>query len=61
MRALTPFGAGECCTPLHECLQHHLHKENPGVTPKICGAIGERAQMIVVWVRAQGIEIVSQP
>ena len=28
---------------------------NPGVTPETCGAIGERAQVVVVWVRAPGI------
>ena len=44
-----------CCAPLlEECPQHHGHKGDPGVTPRTCGAIGERAQVILVWVRAPG-------
>ena len=44
-----------CRAPLlEECPQHHGHKEDPRVTPKTCGAIGERAQVILVWVRALG-------
>ena len=44
-----------CRAPLlEECLQHHGHKGDPGVTPGTCGAIGERAQVILVWVRAPG-------
>ena len=39
---------------LEECSQHHGHKGDPGVTPGTCGAIGERAQVILVWVRAPG-------
>ena len=39
---------------LEECPQHHGHKGDPGVTPGTCGAIGERAQVILVWVRAPG-------
>ena len=55
MRASTPFGGGECCAPLlEECPQHHRHKRNPGVMPGTCGTIGERAQVILVWVRAPG-------
>ena len=55
MRASTPFGGGECRAPLlEECPQHHGHKREPGVTPGTCGAIGERAQVILVWVRAPG-------
>ena len=46
---------GECRAPLlEECPQHHGHKGDPGVTPGTCGAIGERAQVILVWVRAPG-------
>ena len=42
-----------CRAPLlKECPQHHEHKGDPGVTPGTCGAIGERAQVILVWVRA---------
>ena len=39
---------------LEECPQHHGHKGDPGVTPGTCGAIGERAQVILVWLRAPG-------
>ena len=53
MRASTPFGGGECRAPLvEECPQHHGHKGDPGVTLGTCGAIGERTQVILVWVRA---------
>ena len=46
---------GNCRAPLlKECPQHHGHKGDPGVTPGTCGAIGERAQVILVWVRAPG-------
>ena len=45
----------ECRAPLlEECPQHHGHKGDPRVTPGTCGAIGERAQVILVWVRAPG-------
>ena len=44
-----------CHAPLlEECPQHYGHKGDPGVTPRTCGAIGERAQVILVWVRAPG-------
>ena len=44
-----------CRAPLlEECPQHHGHKGDPGMTPETCGAIGERAQVILVWVRAPG-------
>ena len=44
-----------CRAPLlGECPQHHGHKGDPGVTPETCGTIGERAQVILVWVRAPG-------
>ena len=53
MRALTPFGGGECRAPLlEECPQLYGHKRDPRVTPGTCGAIGEWAQVILVWVRA---------
>ena len=62
MRASTPFGGGECRAPLHEeCPQHHGHKGDPGVTPGTCGAVGERAQVILVWVRAPGVGNASHP
>ena len=54
--------SGGCCAPLHEeCPQHHGHKGDPGVTPMTCGVIGERAQVILVWVRAPGVENASHP
>ena len=46
--------------PLHEeCPQHDGYKGDPGVTPGTCGAIGERAQVILLWVRAPGVGNVS--
>ena len=51
-----------CCAPLlEECPQHHGYKGDPRVTPETCGAIGERAQVILVWVRARGVENASHP
>ena len=51
-----------CRAPLHEeCPKHYGHKEDPGVTPGTCGAIGERAQVILLWVRAPGVGNVSHP
>jgi hypothetical protein len=45
-----------CLAPLHEeCPQHHGHKGDPEVTPRTCGAIGERDQVIMMWVRAPGV------
>ena len=42
-----------CRAPLlEECPQHHGHKGDPGVTLGTCGAIGGKAQVILVWVRA---------
>ena len=43
------------------CLKHHGHKGDPGVTPGTCGAGGERAQVILVWVRAPGVGNASHP
>ena len=43
----------ECRTTLlEECPQDHGHRGNPRITPRTCGTIGERAQVILVWVRA---------
>ena len=51
-----------CRAPLfEECPQHHGHKKDPRVTRKTCGAIGERAQVILVWVRAPGRGNASHP
>jgi hypothetical protein len=62
MRASTPFGGDECCAPPHKgCSKHHWHKGDPGVTSGTCGAEGEKAQMILVWVRAPGVGNASDP
>ena len=37
------------------------HKGDSGVTSGTCGAIGERAQVILVWVRAPGHGNASHP
>ena len=37
---------------LEECPQHHGHKRDPKMMPGTRGAIGKRAQVILVWVRA---------
>ena len=51
-----------CRAPLlQDCPQHHGHKGDPGVTPKTCGAIDERAQVILVWVRAPRRRNASHP
>jgi hypothetical protein len=51
-----------CRTPLHKgCPKHQGHKEDPGVTPETCGAGGEKAQVILVWVRAPGVGNASHP
>ena len=51
-----------CRVTLHaECPKHHGHKGDTGVTPGTCGAIGERAQVILVWLRAPGFENASHP
>jgi hypothetical protein len=53
---------GECCAPLHKgCLKQQGHKGDPGVTPGTCGAGGEKAQVILVWVRAPGVGNASHP
>ena len=51
-----------CCAPLHEeCLKHNGHKGDPGVTPGICGTVGENAQVILIWVMAPGVGSASYP
>ena len=51
-----------CGAPLlKECPQHHGYKGDPEVTPETCGTIGERAQVILVWVRALGVGNASHP
>jgi hypothetical protein len=51
-----------CCAPLlEECPKHHGHKGDPRMTPGTCSAVGERAQVIMVWVRAPGVGNASHP
>jgi hypothetical protein len=55
-------GLHGCRAPLHKgCLKHHGHKGDPGETPGTCGAGGEKALVILVWVRAPGVGNASQP
>jgi hypothetical protein len=47
---------GVCRAPLYEeCMQHHGHKGDPGVTPRTCGAIGGKDQVILMWAMAPGV------
>ena len=58
----TSFGNTCCRASLQEeCPKYHGHKRDPEVTPGIFGAGGERAQMILVWIRALGVENVPYP
>ena len=51
-----------CCAPLHkECPKYHGPKGDPGVTPRTCGAVGDWAQVILVWVRFPGVGNASHP
>jgi hypothetical protein len=62
MRASTPFGGDECGAPLQKgCPKHHGHEGDPKVTPAPCGAGGEKAQVILVWVRAPGVGNACHP
>ena len=59
---IASFGGSCCCAPLSkECTKHHEQKRDPGVTHGTCGVVGERAQVIIVWVRAQGVRNTSYP
>ena len=58
-KALRSKDASMSCTSSRGVPTTHGHKGDPEVTPKICGAIGERAQVILVWVRASGVENAS--
>jgi hypothetical protein len=56
------FGESWCRALLHEERpQHHGHKGNPTVTPETCDVIGERVQLILMWVRPPGVENASHP
>ena len=49
-----------CHAPLHEdYLKHHEHKGDLAVTRETYDTIGERAQVILVWVRAPSVENAS--
>ena len=62
MWASTPYGGGECHAPLHmECPKHQGHKGNSAMILKTCGAVGERAQVILVWMKTWGVEYVFHP
>ena len=51
-----------CRAPLHEeCPKHHGHEGDLGVTPMTCGAVGDKAQVILVWVRAPSVGNTSHP
>ena len=43
------------------CPKHPGYKVDPGVTPGTCGANGEKAQVILVWVRAPRVGNTSHP
>jgi len=43
------------------CPKHQGHKGDPIVTPGTCGAGGEKAQVILVWVGAPGVGNASHP
>jgi hypothetical protein len=46
----------------HEkCLKHYGHKEDPGVTPGTCGVFDEKAQVILMWVRAPNVGNIFHP
>lgn len=50
----------KCCAPLHEeCPKHHGHKENSKITPRTCATIAERAQVIIMWMKAAGVRNAS--
>jgi hypothetical protein len=52
----------ECRVPLHEEFpKHHRIKEDPRMTPGTYGAVDERAQVIIVWLRAPGVGNTSHP
>ena len=51
-----------CRAPLHEERpKHHGHKGDPGFSPGTSDAVGERAQVILVWVRALSVGNASHP
>ena len=39
-----------------QCSKRHKDNGNPAVTPEACGGVGERAQVIPLWIRAPDIE-----
>ena len=41
------------------CLQYHMHKGDTKVTFETCGAIGEKAQVSLVWIKILNVENAS--
>ena len=51
-----------CLQTIHEeCLKHHGAQGAPAVTPWTCGAVGDRAQVMLIWVKAPGVRNTSYP
>jgi hypothetical protein len=51
-----------CCATLQkETPKYQGHKGDPGVIPGTCGVGGEKAQVILVWVKAPGVGNASHP
>lgn len=47
---------GECYAPLHEyCTKYHSHNGDPKATPATCGVIGEKTQVMLMWVSVKGV------
>ena len=44
-----------------ECPQHHGHKGDPKVISGTYGAVGEKAQVIILWLRAPNVGNTSYP
>ena len=51
-----------CCAPFHKDFpKHHGQKGDPGVILGTCDADGEKAQVILVWLRAPRVGNASHP
>ena len=51
-----------CPTSLHKrCPKYHGHKRDLRATLENCGAAGERAQLILVGMKALGVRNASHP
>ena len=52
----------DCHIPLNEeCPKHHGHKWDLGMTSGTCGNVGEKTQLMLVWMNASGAGIASHP